>query len=226
MPEARPAGDSATLLVVGDQMSYEVMAKSHCLAQAVRSCNLLGMRGVVVGRSSLMVHYDPALVSHQQIVSIIRDLVEKGLYAELPEGTMKELPTVYGGAYGPDLPYVAQYHGLSEEEVVRIQSSAIYTVCSLGFAPGQPLLMGLPSRLVMPRRESPRGRVEAGSVLVANQTSLYSLPNPTGWWLIGRTSVRLFDPRSPSLIYLQAGDQVRFIPVSEEEYLSLGEPSI
>ncbi len=222
IPEVVPAGDAAALLVIGEEMSLEVMAQSHSLARAIKGEQLGGVRAVVIGRSSVMVHYDPLVLSLEEIRAVVERLVGQGLEAVAPEGRLRELPTVYGGSYGPDLPYAAQYHHMSEEEVVQLQSGATYVVCSLGFAPGQPLLMGLPRELVLPRRDNPRAQVPAGSVLIASQTSLYSLPNPTGWWLIGRIPIKLFDPSADPPTFLLAGDRVRFIPISEKEYLRLG----
>jgi inhibitor of KinA len=220
-PEVLAAGDAAVLVPFGEEMTMESIARAHSLARAVREAGLAGLRALVIGRSSLLIHYDPLAHSHQEIKSLVERLVEEGLEVRAPEGQLKELPVVYGGPYGRDLPYVAQYHDISEEEVVRLQSGATYLVASLTFAPGQPLLMGLPRELVMPRRPSP-AQVPAGSVLVANQTALYPVANPTGWWQIGRTSTRLFDPAADPPTYLQPGDRVRFIPVTEEEYLKLG----
>ena len=221
MPEVIPAGDAAVLIPFGEEMTLESIALSHSLVRAIEEVHLEGVRALIVGRSSLMVHYDPLLLTYEEVRGLVEQLVEEGLEVTAPEGRLRELPTVYGGPFGRDLAYVAQHHKISEEEVVRLQSGATYVVCSLTFAPGQPLLMGLPRRLVMPRRPSPE-QVPAGSVLVANQTALYPVANPTGWWQIGRTSTKLFDPWADPPTYLQPGDRVRFIPVSEEEYLRLG----
>ena len=116
---------------------------------------------------------------------------------------MRELPTVYGGAYGPDLPEVAQAARDAGGRGRRPHSGATYTVCTLGFAPGQPYVVGLPPPLALPRRQNPRERVPTGAVTLANQTNAYPMPNPTGWWWIGRTSVRLFDPKADPPTYLR-----------------------
>jgi inhibitor of KinA len=220
-PEVLAAGDAAVLVPFGEEMTIDSIALSHSLARAVERSGLAGLRALIIGRSSLLIHYDPLMHSYQEVEGLVQRLVEEGLEVRAPEGALRELPTVYGGPYGRDLPYVAQHHNLSEEEVVRLQSGATYVVASLAFAPGQPLMMGLPRELVMPRRPSPV-QVPAGSVLVANQTALYPVANPTGWWQIGRTSTRLFDPWADPPTYLQPGDRVRFVPVTEEEYLRLG----
>jgi inhibitor of KinA len=89
----------------------------------------------------------------------------------------------------------------------------------MGFAPGFPYVGGLDARLSVPRRATPRARVEAGSVAIANgQTAVYPFATPGGWSLIGRTPLRLFDPsrERPSLV--RAGDAIVFVPITAIEF--------
>jgi len=221
MPKVLAAGDAAVLIPFGEEMTAGSIALSHSLAGRIRAQRLEGVRALVIGRSSLLVHYDPLVHSYEEIKAMVERLVESGLDTTVPEGRLQEIPTLYGGPFGPDLAYVANYHKISQEEVVRLQSGATYLVGSMVFAPGQPFLMGLPRQLVLPRRSSPVV-VPAGSVLVANQTALYPIRNPTGWWQIGRTPLKLFDPHADPPTHLLPGDRVRFVPISEQEYLRMG----
>jgi KipI family sensor histidine kinase inhibitor len=129
-----------------------------------------------------------------------------------------EIPTIYGGEYGPDLDFVAQYHHLTPAEVIRIHSGVDYPVYMLGFIPGFAYLGGLDAAIATPRLDQPRTRIPAGSVGIAGaQTGVYPLDTPGGWRIIGRTPLRLFDPLADPPALLSPGDIVRFIPVSEEE---------
>ena len=89
----------------------------------------------------------------------------------------------------------------------------------VGFSPGQPYIGGLDPRLALPRKATPRTRVPAGSVAIANaQTAVYSYETPGGWNVIGRTPLALFDPaREPPSLFAP-GDRVRFVPVTREEF--------
>jgi len=220
-PKVLPAGDAAVLIPFGEQMTEQSIARSHSLARLIRAEELPGLRAMVIGRSSLMVHYDPLIHSYDEIRATVGRLIQRGLDTHVPEGRVREIPTLYGGPYGPDLAHVAGYHKIGEEEVVRLQSGATYLVGSMVFAPGQPFLMGLPQALVLPRRPSPV-IVPAGAVLVANQTALYPFQNPTGWWQIGRTPLRLFNPHADPPTHLLPGDRVRFVPIAEQEYVRMG----
>jgi inhibitor of KinA len=108
---------------------------------------------------------------------------------------------------------------LSGQEVVNLHASGDYVVFMLGFMPGFPYLGGLPARIATPRLATPRTMVPAGSVGIAGaQTGVYPTESPGGWRIIGRTPVHLFDPRQSPPTLLEAGDHVRFVPVTQADY--------
>jgi KipI family sensor histidine kinase inhibitor len=122
------------------------------------------------------------------------------------------VPVRYGGPDGPDLEEVARRTGHTPAEVVHIHSGAEYTVHMIGFTPGFPYLAGLPEALAVPRLESPRTTVPAGSVAIGGrQTGIYPLESPGGWRIIGRTTLQLFTPETDPPTLLQLGDRVRFV---------------
>jgi KipI family sensor histidine kinase inhibitor len=130
-----------------------------------------------------------------------------------------EIPMCYGGKFGPDLAAVAAHTGLSEAEVIRRHSAGSYRVFLLGFVPGFAYLGGLDPQLATPRRETPRARVEPGSVGIAGtQTGVYPLAAPGGWQIIGRTPLSLFRPQETPPTLLHPGDRVRFRVVEPQEF--------
>jgi len=133
-----------------------------------------------------------------------------------------DIPVCYGGSFGPDLAEAASFCGLSETELIRLHSEAVYTVEMIGFVPGFPYLSGLPAQLAVPRRAVPRQSVQAGSVGIGgSQTGVYPLETPGGWHIIGRTPLRLFRPELESPSLLAAGDLVRFQPVTSDRYAEI-----
>ncbi len=133
--------------------------------------------------------------------------------ALLTSGTLHEIPVVYGGASGPDLPEMARRAGVSESDYVQKHAAAEYIVAFLGFQPGFPYLLGLPNAMHAPRRASPRIRVAAGSVAVGGAyAGIYPANGPGGWQIIGRTSAVLFDPQRSAPALMMPGDRVRFVP--------------
>jgi KipI family sensor histidine kinase inhibitor len=123
-------------------------------------------------------------------------------------GSVVEIPVEFDG---PDLGDVAAHWGVSTGEAVdRLQRIAFH-VAFCGFAPGFAYLAGLPEELAVPRLATPRPKVEAGSVGLADRyAGIYPTASPGGWRLVGRTSVTLFDPARTPPALLAPGTQVRF----------------
>lgn len=129
------------------------------------------------------------------------------------------IPTLYGGKYGIDLNYVAEYNGLTPQEVIEIHCGTNYLVYMLGFTPGFPYLGGMSERIATSRLESPREKILSGSVRIAgNQTGIYPIDSPGGWRIIGRTPIKLFDINRNPVVLLKAGQYIRFEPIEEDEY--------
>lgn len=136
--------------------------------------------------------------------------------SSVPHARQVDIPVIYGGSAGPDLPELARYCQMTEKQVVELHSSSRYVVYFIGFQPGFPYLGGLDQRLHMPRRAEPRVTVPAGSVGIGgSQTGIYPAASPGGWQLIGHTSAALFDPHQQPPTLLRPGDSVRFVPLQE-----------
>jgi len=117
---------------------------------------------------------------------------------------------------GEDLASVAEHAQISVDEVIGLHCEGTYTVDFCGFAPGFGYLSGVHALLQVPRRQSPRTRVPAGSVaLAAGYTAIYPGESPGGWNLIGRTTARMFDPWRDPPALLTPGRVVAFTPVDE-----------
>ena len=208
------AGDAALVVEFGDEISPEINRQVHRLAHALAQRALAGLGEAVPSYRSLLVHYDPLRLSHTQVEAFVGETLRHCEEMVPPEPRQVEVPTVYGGACGPDLEFVAAHAGLSVEEVVRLHAGATYTVYMLGFTPGFTYLGGLPEVIATPRLPTPRQAVPAGSVGIAgSQTGIYALATPGGWRLIGRTPLRLFDARQIPPALMRPGDRVRFVPV-------------
>jgi len=213
------AGDAALVVEFGNKIDEEINRRVRSLAAALEENPAPGQAEVVPTYRSLLVHYDPLRLSHRDLVDLIRAVLEKGEEYPLPEPRMVEIPTLYDVEFGPDLPFVAEHNGLSMDEVIRIHAGTVYPVYMLGFSPGYAYLGGLPEEIATPRLPTPRTLVPAGSVALAGQqTGVYPIATPGGWRLIGRTPLKLFDPQRDPPTLLRAGDRVRFVPISKEEY--------
>ena len=219
----KPVGVDGLLAVLGEDISEETGARVAALDRALRAAALPGVTETVPAYASLLIRFDPFAVDYDDLRAAV-ERIESGLdAAETADGRIVELPVCYGGEYGPDLAFVAEHAGMTEDEVIRLHSGRDYRIYMLGFLPGFPYLGGLDSRLHTPRLDNPRTRIPAGSVGIGGaQTGVYPMESPGGWRLIGRTPVPLDD--AARLPY-RAGDRIRFVPVTEEEYADIARRS-
>lgn len=213
------AGDSSLLIEFGKEISPEINRKITATVQLMKEQHIEGVVDVIPAFCSLLVNYDPRVISYEEIKSRMQALVK--VDAKASEGKKKifEIPVCYGGEYGPDIENIAENAGLSVEEVIKIHSSRDYLIYMLGFLPGFTYLGGLDERLHTPRLANPRIRIRAGSVGIGgSQTGIYPLDSPGGWQLMGMTPVKTYDPERETPILVEAGDYIRFVPVDEDEY--------
>lgn len=221
-PRILTAGDSALVVEFGNTIDPAVNRRVYDLAAAVEAAGISGVSELVPTYRSLLVGYDCLQTSYDETRSALEDLLSERstqpAHDDTPAGTLFEIPVAYGGASGPDLERVAEHAGMSTDDVVEIHSAVAYRVYMLGFLPGFPYLGGMDGRIACPRLETPRLRVPAGSVGIAeSQTGVYPMESPGGWQLIGRTPAPLFDPDSNPPAALAPGSFVRFVSKSATE---------
>ncbi len=226
MPDIRilTAGDSALLIEFGKDINPETNRKITALVQLMREQHIEGIVDVIPAFCSLLINYDPRVLSYEELKERMEHLLKMETKTEATRKRIFEIPVCYGGEYGPDIENIAEHAGLSVEEVIKIHSSKDYLIYMLGFLPGFTYLGGLDERIHTPRLASPRLKIRAGSVGIGgSQTGIYPLDSPGGWQLMGMTPVRTYDPERQTPILVEAGDYIRFIPIDEEEFLRIQE---
>lgn len=207
-----PLGDSALLVQFGEEIDIAINQRVHALDALLRSASLSGVIETVPAYATLLVCYDPLLLTYVQAAVWVDSRLDQIEASVINKPRRIEVPVRYGGEDGPDLEFVASYHHMSPREVVRIHTSRPYTVYMMGFTPGFPYMGKLDEAIVTPRLATPRMHVPAGAVAIAGaQTGIYPLDSPGGWRLIGRTSLNLFDPHSDPPFLFYPGDEVAFI---------------
>lgn len=216
------AGDSSILVEFGKEISPEINRRIANTVQLMREQHIEGVVDVIPAFCSLLINYDPRVISYEKMKKRIQALVRVDIKRGETSKRLFEIPVVYGGEYGPDLAFIAQNAGMSEEEVIKIHSSSDYLIYMLGFLPGFCYLGGLDERIHTPRLSTPRIKIPAGSVGIGgSQTGIYPLDSPGGWQLMGMTPVKTYDPDREVPILVEAGDYIRFVPIDEAEYLRI-----
>lgn len=213
------SGDKGLVVEFGNEISETVNTKVRNLYLAIQKSQMPGIYEMVPTYRSLMIQYNPLEIEVNKLIEKLME-IEKALDSiDIPKPRIVEIPTIYGGEFGEDLKFVSEHNGMSEEEVIKIHSSVDYRIYMLGFSPGFPYLGGMSEKIETPRLKTPRTKIPAGSVGIAgNQTGIYPMESPGGWQLIGRTPIKLYDPKSQTPILLQAGDYLRFVPIEKDEY--------
>jgi inhibitor of KinA len=218
-PRVGPAGDEALLVEIGDGIDEQVNRRVHALGLALRQRELPGILDLIPTYRSLLVNYDPLRTDLHALEDAIAGLARTLDESILPAPRTVEIPTCYGGRFGPDLPFVADHNHLTEQEVVALHTASVCRVFMMGFSPGFAYLGGMSPRIATPRLKTPRTSIPAGSVGIAQQqTGIYPVESPGGWQLIGRTPVRLFDPARTPPTLVEPGDLIRFTAIDEAEY--------
>ena len=215
-PRFLPVGEGALLVEFGEKLTPSINQQVRALDAHLQKDPIIGVVELIPAYSSLLVLYDPVVVQFLDV----RNWVKMNLAALTNEvdhdPKQVDILVRYGGADGPDLPYVAEYHHLSPAEVIQKHSGPTYHVGMMGFMPGFAYLLGLDPDLATPRLKTPRTHIPLGSVGIAGvQTGVYPLASPGGWQLIGRTEQILFDPLHEPFFALSPGDKVRFFPVED-----------
>ena len=207
MPRVLAAGDEAVLLEFGS--ADEVQAAHRGLLAAP----LRGVAELVPAARTLLVGYDPAVTTPEAIAAGARS-APGAVESAAASGSVR-IPVRYDG---PDLEELSTLTGLTAAELVRRHAEPEYVVAFCGFSPGFAYLTGLDPVLRLPRRATPRTRVPAGSVAVADEfTGVYPAPSPGGWHLLGRTDAVLWDLRRDPPALLAPGTRVRFEAVDGAE---------
>jgi inhibitor of KinA len=234
MMEIVPLGDSALVVRMRErfddapEQTLDVVLRAF---QRLQNAAIPGVIELAPAYTGVAVFFDPIPAAKcaetpdkvfdwlaTRIRAAVTGNVDPGRKMLSPSGSV-EIPVCYDPKFALDIDDVARRAAISPGEVIRLHSAAEYRVACIGFVPGFPFLAGLPKELATPRRDVPRKQIPPGSVGIGGaQTGIYPLGSPGGWNLIGRTPLRLFDPRKNPPALLRAGERVRFRAITREEF--------
>ncbi|TDM13739.1 5-oxoprolinase subunit PxpB [Macrococcus bovicus] len=219
--EIKYINENAMACVFEETISEQVNQQVLALKRALERQQVEGIEEIITSYHTLVIYFKDS-ITHDGIAELINRLD----ISDRAERTAKvyTIPVCYD--YGLDLAELAEYCGLTPQEVIERHTSRQYLIYMLGFMPGFPFLGGLDASIAKSRKETPRKEIPAGSVGIANeQTGMYPLASPGGWNIIGRTPVTLFDADRTPAVFYEAGDYIQFKAVSKEEYTAIEQDS-
>ena len=217
-----PASDRSLLVTLGSRIALDVHQRVRKFCVLLEESGHPAIQNLHPAYASVLISFDSRETNIDDLGRYVENLLQDLDSTPLPLTRRIEIPVCYAAEFAPDLGAVAALCGLAPAEVIRLHSSAEYLVYFLGFAPGFAYLGGMPSSIAAPRLPEPRRSVPAGSVAIGgNQTGVYPAAAPGGWRIIGRTPLHLFSPGEQMPALLSLGDEVRFVPISIEEFTRL-----
>lgn len=204
-------------IVFEERIDPEINAQVIQLKSALQNSDITGVLELVISYNTLVIYFDDTVTDHETLSESLQSLTLSSTAQQ--QITTYIIPVCYEAPFNLDLDEMASIHNKTTEEIIQIHTSIPYLIYMLGFMPGFPFLGGLDESIATPRKASPRKEIPAGSVGIANaQTGIYPLASPGGWNIIGKTPLKLFDPKRNPEVYYEAGDYIKFKRISKEEY--------
>jgi len=223
-PKIRAVGEGSILVEYEEEVSLEVNRKARQLAFGLERVLYPGLEEVIPTYRSVVVYFDPLRVDSKVVRGFIEEVNANLVEIELPSPRLFRIPTIYNRTHGPDLDRVAEYSGLAPDEVIELFSTQAYPVYCLGFICSLAYLGGVPEALHVPRLDTPRPFVPAGTVGFAGpQANILPVDSPSGFNYIGRTFVAVYNPHEFPPTPIRPGDYIQCPSVPEGEGRVAGE---
>lgn len=216
----RPFGIHAVLIEWPERVEEAILDDILWFIAVLKSGNLRGGDWEIIpSYNSLTLIQRKIAIDFAAIKQQLESLYRSEEKVELEQKFLWRLPVCYDLDFGIDLPYVAEQLHISIEEVILMHTKHIYTVYGIGFLPGFMYLGGLPASLEVPRKATPRMKVEKGAVgLAGKQTGIYPQTSPGGWNIIGNCSIPIFNASAEPPCFVRVGDKIQFYQISRAEY--------
>lgn len=218
--------ENALTIDFGNEISVELNEKVIELAEIIEKKNFIGFIEAVPAYSSLTIFFDLMTVrktfaEFPNAFSAVKNQIENAVKnlskSKKKKPRLVKIPVNYSAEFAPDLEFVARSTNLTKEEVIKIHTGKIYRVFMVGFLPAFAYMGEVDERIATPRKQTPRTRIEKGSVGIAGrQTGIYPLESPGGWQIIGKTDLEMFQPKSKEISLLKTGDLVQFYDLNSQ----------
>ncbi|MBB3699840.1 5-oxoprolinase subunit PxpB [Flammeovirga yaeyamensis] len=222
--EIKQFGERALIIQFENIISEEVHQKVKAYYQYLSNRHLEGITSLIPAYTSITIQFDDDLINFSSLSEIIQsiDIHKK---ENQPLQRIVEIPVCYDTTLGLDLEEVSQQLDVSIDEIIELHTSNLYTVYMLGFSPGFMYLGGLDPRLFIPRKSTPRLKIPAGAVGLADQqTGIYPQATPGGWQIIGQTPLSIFEVNQPPKVKM--GDKVKFEIIDLSTFQQLNQNNV
>lgn len=215
----KPFGERSVLIEWPVVIDENTLSDIIIFKEKIKKNNVKYVVELRAAYNSLLVLYGSIFKSFEDSVYSLQQLyLKKSDDVKVTQKQWK-IPVCYDATFAIDLEQMSLEKGLSKEDIITLHSETVYTVYFIGFLPGFMYLGGLNEKLHIPRKETPRLKIEKGAVAIGGkQTGVYPSDSPGGWNIIGNSPLEFFNPKNNVPCFANAGDKIVFKPISLKEY--------
>lgn len=216
----KPYGENAILITWEARIDENIVNDILQFEEKIKQSNIKAIVEVIQSINSLLIIYNENNISFFELKHLLETLKNTKTPVTQQDNRKKwQIPVCYHENFGIDLRFIAEKKRLEIPEIIAFHTSAIYDVYAIGFLPGFLYLGGLDERLHIPRKETPRLRIQKGAVGIGGmQTGIYPKSSPGGWQILGNSPVNFFDVTQSNPCFAKAGDQIQFYEINMQEY--------
>ena len=218
------AGESSLLIYFGNKIDPSLPRNIANFANQLKKQFSESVINLTPSYASLLVSYDLNKTNYQQFKTQVSELLEQFSFEQAEQiSKVIHIPVYYGFEVALDLEKLLAEKELTIDEFIHIHTSQTYQVYAIGFSPVFAFLGQVDKQIQAPRLATPRIKIPAGSVGIADrQTAVYPIDSSGGWNIVGRTilNLSLNDPKN--LDKFKIGDEVRFYSISSDEFMRYG----
>ena len=217
-------GDCGIACDFGDEVNKntnkEVIKLFNFIQDSVNRRKIKGILNYTPSYNKLIINFELGQIKSNEIIEFIKSSDYSKI--NLPENKkIVEIPICYDEEFALDIKRLEEKTKLNFNEIVKEHQNTDFFVYMIGFVPGQPFLGDLKNNLYHDRLDTPRVKINRGSVgIVEKFCTIYTFESPGGWNIIGKTSLDLFNIKNKESSLLSPRDSVKFKSVKKKDFLT------
>ena len=205
---------------VNKQTNKEVIKLFNFIQESVKSKKIKGILNYTPSYNKLIINFELGQTKSKEIIEFIKS----SDYSKMTlskKNKVVEIPICYDEEFALDIKRLEEKTKLNFKEIVNEHIKTNFFVYMIGFVPGQPFLGDLNNNLYHDRLDTPRVKINKGSVgIVEKFCTIYTFESPGGWNIIGKTPLDLFNINKKNTSVLSPGDTVKFKSITKKNLIS------
>ena len=205
---------------VNKETNKEVIKLFNFIQESVNSKKIKGILNYTPSYNKLIINFELGQTRSKEIIEFIKGSdFSRTILSE--KNKVVEIPICYDEEFALDIKRLEEKTKLNFKKIVNEHLNTDFFVYMIGFVPGQPFLGDLNDNLYHDRLDTPRVKINKGSVgIVEKFCTIYTFESPGGWNIIGKTPLDLFNINKKSTSLLSPGDTVKFKSITKKDLLS------